>query len=221
MPNFGFSAFLKIISLSERSRRSSIKQRLQPSAGGYDFHRSLRLQAGKLLAGQPLAEALAAADAIVRAPEKNSVKAGLTRLSLWRRQNPGAITVFEPATYNSPNGIFSVTYTPNFGIILGDFNTAIHIWNTQRPPLTPRQIYSALSLFRNLYSETSGSPDDIGLLSLRNSTAYRLGEATDHSEIGKAQVVALENIFRSVSEELGVALPSRSPSSPLPPEANP
>lgn len=75
MPSFGFSAFLKLLSLNDRPQRTLMRSRLLPSdGGGYDFHRSLKLHAKRFLAGgEPLETLLASAALIQRAPERRSL----------------------------------------------------------------------------------------------------------------------------------------------------
>ncbi len=205
MPTFGFSAYLKLISLSPKRQRYEIKSRLSPSKGGYDFHRSLQLRAHQFLVdGIPLADVVNSTDTIGRAPEKKSAKEGLIRLGRWREENAGNIVAYQPALYESPSGIFKVSYTPNFGIETAEGRIAVHIWNTGTPDLAPRSIYAALSLFPDIYDDHENIPNDLALLSLRNSQLYCLSEASDHSAIGLNLVARLEEVFRDVREELGL-----------------
>ena len=105
MPTFGFSAFLKLICLNERPGRTQMRARLSPSSGGYDFHRSLRLRAHRYLVDhEPMEAIVASIEDIVRAPEQRSTQVGLERLEQWRREHPGEVIPYEPATYESPAG---------------------------------------------------------------------------------------------------------------------
>ena len=89
MPTFGFSAYLKLISLSPKRQRYEIKSRLSPSKEGYDFHRSLQLRAHQFLVdGIPLVDVVKSTDAIGRAPEKNPLKKGLFALGIGVRKMP-------------------------------------------------------------------------------------------------------------------------------------
>jgi hypothetical protein len=220
MPTFGFSAYLKLISLSPKRQRSEIKSRLSPSAGGYDFHRSLRLLAHQYMVdGTPLEEVLKSAEGINRAPERKSAKEGLSKLGKWRGDYEGEITTYLPALYESPTGIFKVSFTPNFGVQNKKGWAAIHVWNTASPELSPRIIYAALSNFTDPYSVHKNTPDDIGLLSLRNSEIYYLSEAADHSELVLNINLHLEEVFRDIKEELGAPKEGSGKGHPLPPPA--
>lgn len=205
MPTFGFSAYLRLISLSPKRQRYEIKSRLSPSEGGYDFHRSLKLRAHHFLVDEiPLVDVISSTEAIGRAQEKKSAKEGLIRLGNWREENTGNILAYQPALYESPSGIFKVNYTPNFGIETPEGGTAVHIWNTGTPDLAPRSVYAALSLFPDIYDDHENIPNHLALLSLRNSQLYCLSEASDHSAIGLNLVGNLEEVFRDVREELGL-----------------
>jgi hypothetical protein len=212
MPTFGFSAFLKLICLNERPGRSQMRARLSPSAGGYDFHRSLRLRAHRYLVdGEPMEDVIASLAEIVRAPEQLSARVGLERLEQWRREHPGAIVSFAPITYESPARLFKVVFTPNFGVRIGRDAVAVHLWNTARPPLSPRMVYAALSLFAPLYAATDNQPDDIAVLSLREPRLYRLSEAGRFAGLGTSLAGRIENMLRDVSDDLGLPPPEDRP----------
>jgi hypothetical protein len=206
MPTFGFSAFLKLICLNDRPSRTQLRSRLQPGpGGGYDFHRSLRLRAHRYLVdGEPMEAVAASVREIVRAPEQNSARIGLDRLEAWRREHPGAIIPFTPATYESPTGLFKVTFTPDFGVRLGRDGVAVHVWNTAKPDLSPRMVYAALSLFPALYAEGEMPPDDLAVLSLREPQLYRLSEAGRYAGLGASLASRLEDLLRQVREEIGL-----------------
>lgn len=212
MPTFGFSAFLKLISLNERPQRTAIRTRLLASGGGYDFHRSLKLRAQRFLVGEePMADVLASVREITRAPEQESARAGLERLEAWRLEHPGAIVPYSPATYESPAGVFKVTFTPDFGVRLGRDGVGVHIWNTATPALTPRMVHGALSLFPDLYGEMSNRPDDLAVLSLRGPRLYRLSEAGRYAGLGASLASRIEDLLRDVREELGLPPPEDRP----------
>lgn len=215
MPTFGFSAFLKLISSNERPGRSQMRARLSPSTGGYDFHRSLRLRAHRYLVdGEPMEDVVASIAQIVQAPEQLSVRVGLERLEQWRLEHPGVIVPFAPVTYKSPAGLFKVVFTPDFGVRIGRDFVAVHLWNTTTPTLVPRMIYAALSLFAPLYAETDNPPDDVAVLSLRESRLYRLSEAGRFAALGASLARRIEDMFRDVSDELGLPSSEDRPGAP-------
>jgi hypothetical protein len=203
MPTFGFSAFLKLICLNDRPSRTQLRARLRSGGGGYDFHRSLRLRAHRyLVGGEPMAEVAASVRDIAREPEQNSTRRGLERLEAWRREYPGEIIPFPSATYESPAGIFKVTFTPDFGIRMGRDGVAVHVWNTVTPDLAPRMVYAALSLFPGLYVEAADAPDDLAVLSLPEQRLYRLSEAGRYAGLGAGLTTRIEDLLRAVREEI-------------------
>ncbi len=211
MPTFGFSAFLKLISLNSRPQFTAIRNRSTPSLsdGGYDFHRSLKRLAHRLVVGgEPLADLLREAERIAREPERNSAKAGLERLSRWRAVNSGRVLSFASVLYESPAKEFKVQYQPNFGIEVDGRGVAIHLWNTAKPDLDDRMTYGALSLFPSLYAAQSERPNDVAVLSLPESRLYRLSDVGDYTEVGLRLVRRLDDLFARARSE-----PSR-PSSP-------
>lgn len=209
MPTFGFSAFLKLLSMNDRPQRTAIRTRLLPSEGGYDYHRSLRARCNRYLVdGEPMVDVLRSCSDITTAHEERSARAGLENLREWREANPGPTLAFPPKILVSPNDVFRVHFTPDFGVTLDGLTTAVHIWNTARPPLIPRMVYGALSLFPALY-DGDNAPDDLAVLSLREPRLYRLSEATDHSVLGARLVTQIERIISEISEELELPVPPR------------
>jgi hypothetical protein len=203
VPTFGFSAFLKLISLNARPQRTLIRQRLSASqSGGYDFHRSLKLRANRYLVDEvPLSDVLLTVDEIRRLAERRSAKMGLEQLGVWRDGNPGSILAFEPVLYESPAKNFKVQFLSNFGVQLNGQNVAVHIWNTKKPDLDIRLTYAALSLFPSLYAGQEIRPDDVAVLSLPDSRLYRLSEVEDQSEIGLRLIRRLDDLFEEIRRE--------------------
>lgn len=209
MPTFGLSAFLKLICLNERPGRTQLRARLVPGAGGgYDFHRSLRLRAHRYLVdGEPMEDLMASVAQIAREPEQASARLGLQRLEEWRTANAGAIIPYTPVTYESPSGLFKVTFTADFGVRMGAEGVAVHLWNTASPALSPRMVYAALSLLEEPYGATGDPPDDLGVLSLREPRLYRMSEAGRFAGLGTSLAARIEDMIRDITEELD--LPAR------------
>lgn len=203
MPTIGFSAYLKLISLNEKPRATAIRGRV--GGGGYDFHRSMKRGAAQLLTGAgSLDEVLQSLKAIKREPERLSAIQALKRLSDWRKSNPGELLSFKPATYPHSSGLFNVTFTPDFGVRLGQSATAVHIWNTAQPTLTARAVYSALSLFPKTY-EHEPIPEDLALLSLRGPEPqlFRLSDAGRYAGLGESAAEKIAESFRRAIDDLG------------------
>lgn len=194
MPTYGFSAFLKILSLNDRPQRREIRQRYDPRpSGGYDFHRSLRRLAKRyLIDGDDYRDVFADTNAITKDAEKVSAQEGLARLERWRNIYPGATYVIPPRTFESPNGVFKVHYTPDLGIRIDGKLTAIHLWNTSKPPLVNRMVYTAMAIFPTLYRGEAPAIEDLGVLSLKDGRLYRLSDVEDHSLIAERLVKVLE-----------------------------
>ena len=130
------------------------------------------------------------------------------------RSHPGEILSFAPVTYESPAGLFKVTFTPNFGIRMGESGVAVHVWNTTQPRLLRERVYAALSLFPRLYVGSGNMPDDLAVLSLREQQVYRLSAAGRHADLGAGLVARVENLLRDVSEELGLPDTGEHPRQP-------
>ena len=202
MPTFGFSAYLKLICLEERPRVTLIRSRLAPSDSGYDFHRSLRRHAQRLVAnGERLEILVASAASIVQKPERESVILGLRSLEKWRSEHEGKVFEVEPVTLVSPHSEFKVTFAADFGIMLGESKTAVHVWNSKKPQLNPRLVYAALSHFPSLYANRSDRPDDLAVLCLRTGTLFRISQAEEFASIGPRLLSSIEDLFRQVKEE--------------------
>lgn len=215
MLNFGTSAFLKLASLNDKPLRTELRKRLRPSRGGYDFHRSLRqLIYGELVDGDSEEEIAAAIARIARAPERKSAQLGIERLRKWRKGHPGDILAYNAVTYESPGGLFKVSFTPNFGLQIGEVGVAIHVWNTGRPKLRRETSRAVLSLFRPEYQLMSGAPGDLAVLSLPNSELHRLGDAD--AELGKGLIARFETTLREVIEELDRPTGDKHPPAPQP-----
>lgn len=214
MTTFGFSAFLKLISMNDKPMRTEIRNRLVPGTGGYDFHRSLRLHTRRyLVRGESLADLLASAEGVAKDAERKSLKAGLEKLGLWRSRNPGAILNFAPSMYRSPRGIFQVHFEPDFGIQMAGGSVGIHVWNTLKPNLDAGRTYLALALLADAY-DAGDTPDDVAVLSLHEPRLYRLSEVTERLSVAERMAGELEEKFDEVRDDLG--LPPAPPAGPRP-----
>lgn len=213
MPSFGISAFLRVVHMNDRPQRTELRRRSTPREGGYDFHSSLRRSCRRLMAGEPLESLLAATLAITKAPERRSAQLGLERLNAWRTLNPGAVLEFAAATVRSPEETFSVNFTPNFGLRVGDQSVAIHVWNTATPRLEPRLVRAILSSIQPAYQAADNGPDDMAVLCLRTMRFIRLGDASDVIDLGRLIFTNVDGIFREIAAALGEP--------PPPPEDHP
>lgn len=215
MTTLGFSYLIKLLLLGEKPLRREVRVRLSPSDEAYDFHRSLRLIAHRLLNGDVSAEeALAQIEGIKREPERDSARAGLTKLSEWRTENPGVLVEYSSVSFQSPGKQFSIHFAPDLGIVLGGRGTAIHIWNNVVPRLGAREACAALSLLPDAYTGIANEPDDFAILSLRSGRLIRLSDRPDAFVVGRHLIGALERLFERAKAEID--LPNKSPRSPAP-----
>lgn len=203
MTTFGFSAFLKMLSLNDRPQRTEMRNRLRPSSGsGYDFHRQFRLLAHRFLGGgEDLARLVAETHGFGNVAEGQAAREALELLQEWRGRTPGALFSFEPRVWESPSGAFAVRYTPDFGIEIDGVRVAVHIWKTQRPPLDARMTYVALSLFSDLYSDVPSGPDDVAVLSVIDGRLYRLSDVPDQSILAGRVTTAIEHLMEEIGDE--------------------
>lgn len=215
MLNFGTSAFLKLLYQNAKPQRSTIQGRVRSSGDKpYDFHRSLRLRVKRrLVTGESLESILSTIGEITRKPERDSVQNGLEKLEAWRATHLGAISGFSPVTYESPAGLFSVSFTPDFGVEIGPQRVAAHVWNTKAPALVEHLTYGALSLFHPLY-EGDGRPDDLAVLSLRDGALYRLTDVAKYADLGAELVAKIDDVIREVRDELGLPGADEHPPGP-------
>lgn len=201
MTTFGFSAFLKLIHLNERPKRTELRNRLRGSAeGGYDYHRSLRGLSKKLiLGGQDLASVSAEANSIKKLPERNSAKSGLLMLNNWKAMNVGAVFPADRVTIESPSGLYKVAYPPDFGADVRGVRTAVHIWNTMRPDLESRIVLAALAPFFDPMVEQGF--DEIAVLSLQDGQLFRLGDPRRYLDHAAIVFEHIEHLIEELNDE--------------------
>jgi hypothetical protein len=202
MPTFGFSAFLKLLSLNARPQRREVRVRLSPSVGGYDFHRSLRLKAARLMVdGDDLQMLVDEASDLGNPAERRSLEAGLRQLDAWRTANPGQILPVRSALYVSPGEEFKISFLPDFGYRMGGQTLAIHVWNTATVPLSARMTYAALALASAAYEDGS-APDDLAVLSLPDNRLLRLSDVPDQRALAANVANNLDRLITSVREDI-------------------
>lgn len=215
MPAFGFSAFLKLLSLSPRRQRSELRARLSPSDGGYDFHRSFRRLAGRFLSGgEPLHVLMDEAAGFRNAAEGRSARAGLEYLQGWRADFSGPVLTFQPRTWEDPDGAFAVKFTPDFGLEIDGERVAVHVWNTMRPDLDPRMTYAALALFADLYEDEAGGAPDLAVLSIPDGRLFRLSDVPDQSALAQRVSGVISRLIGEIREEGTFLPPPNAPGQP-------
>lgn len=215
MINFGISAYLKLVSLNPQPQRTELRKRLSPSDKAYDFHRSLRLHANRLLThGDSIENVLDSVGRITKPAERDSAQQGLRTLLNWRASNPVGIFEVKPHVYVSPNDVFKISFTADFGTVIGGRKCAVHLWNTKRPPLAERLVTSTLSMLKPAYPEV----DNIVVLSLLDSTLISSLDDANAAAMGQRLAARIEEAILSVGEELHApaAVLRTPPSTPQP-----
>lgn len=174
-PTFGFSAFLRLISLNETPQKTAIRERYKPSKGnGYDFHRSLRLALQALNSGaQTPTNVLSSLSTIKKVPERHSAKRGVIRFLKWQKLNTGPITHCDSIIVESPSSLFKVRFDADLVVKLDDKRVAIHIWNTKGTKLSRNLVLAALTLVQRNWPREVDVADDFAVLSLQDMKLYR------------------------------------------------
>jgi hypothetical protein len=204
VPKLGFSAYLKIINSNPRPQQTIIRQRCQPSSGGYDFHKSFRYRVHQVsFEGLSPAAVLASTQQISREPERRSARRALEQFFEWMNEHPGRMEASQPLSFASPAGLFKVEFTPDFLLEIGGRRTAVHLWNTQHD-LSRHLVLAALSSVAARYP-LDHRPDDFAVLSLQDRRLYRWSEADrETSALGERLLELLDMQFAAARTELGL-----------------
>lgn len=201
MTTFGFSAFLKLVHLNERPKRTELRKRLRGSSErGYDYHRSLRGLARRLMLDRDdIASVLAGAEQIKKLPERSSAKSGLLMLDRWRDAKAGHTFESQKVTVESPAGRFKVSFLPDFGAQIGGVKTSVHIWNTMKPPLTSRMVFATLAPFYDQIA-TQGF-EAIAVLSLRDGQIFSLSNPVPYLEHSTLILEHIEALIEDLDDD--------------------
>lgn len=190
MTNFGFSAFLKVVHLNERPQLSEIHKRFAPSSGGYDFHKRLRQLCSEFCLGEvPISTIIEEIKEITKPAERASALSGITALNRWIDGRSLSFVELPEAKYNAPNGLYSVTFKPNFGVLSERGTVAVHLWNTMRPSLDDEMVKACLAPF--VIPMREQGCESVAVLSLRNGSMYNLSDEapfTRRSELVYAHI---------------------------------
>lgn len=194
---FGTSAYLKLLGLNPKPRSTELRKRRSPSGGGYDFHKTMRRIAATFVSGELSIEQVHAELArIVNQPERQSAIHAVNQLTSWLDGTP-ARRVMNENRVPSPNGLFSVRFSPDIEVFRDGRPTLIHLWNTKQPKLTTREAIGTLGLFSREYRD-----EDIAVLCLRQCQLFVLTERTKAEEL--ARLLALDVERRLTSDELDI-----------------
>lgn len=216
-PTFGFSAFLRLISLNEAPQKTAVRERYKTSKGnGYDFHRSLRLALQNLNSGShTAAELLSVLSSIKKVPERHSAKRGVIRYLKWRRLNPGALTNCDSVIIESPDSLFKVRFDADCVVKLDEKRVAIHVWNTKGTKLSRHLVLAALTLVQRNWPRDIDAADDFAVLSLQDMKLYRWSDDPKTSQgLADKLMAHLDRLCRASIEERGGAKPTLPPDQP-------
>lgn len=217
VPTFGFSAFLRLISLNEAPQKTAIRERYSPSkVSGYDFHRSLRLALQHLNSGSSTAsELLSSLSLIKKTPERHSAKRGVIRYLKWRKLNPGAATNCDSVFVESPNSLFKVRFDADCVIRIDDQRVAIHIWNTKGTKLSRNLVLAALALVQRNWPKNADTADDFAVLSLQDMKLYRWSDDPKaYQGLADNLMIHLERLCRTSMEAHEGTKPIAPPDQP-------
>lgn len=191
---FGFSAFVKLVSLNQRPRITEMRKRLGPSTGGgYDFHKLTRELLHQLLVDRASGDELIAKAELIKNPyERTSAIAAIKKVIELQAAFVGSPFELPEMTYESPAGVFKVKLQADFGAIVSGARVGIHVWNTKEPALDSRLTRAALSLFGGQFEDLT---DDLAVLDLRRSTLIRMGDPDRHAALADRMVSYLEEMF--------------------------
>lgn len=132
IPKFGFSAFMKLLNANPKPQRRLVRDRYQPSKGGYDYHKSLKSRVQQIALGElSFQQVLDSTAQITKLSERESARRGLKRFVEWRKQNSGLLESTAGLLFSSPKGLYKVEFTPNFLLEMDGRRTAVHLWNMQ------------------------------------------------------------------------------------------
>lgn len=197
MTTFGTSAYIKLLAANPKPRDTEIRKRLSPTKGGYDFHKTMRQIATSYTSGAATwAETEARLKAIKKSAERNSATSAVAALFNWVDQRPIRILHNSDVYAASPNGIFSVRFSPDFEIDLGGTITRIHIWNTVSSIINLRAAIGTLGLF-----VPEDRPSSIGILSLRSGELFLPSNFESARDLGRMLAIDVERRFLRIADE--------------------
>jgi len=207
IPTFGFSAFLRIICSNEKPKRRAIVDRHRPSKeGGYDYHRNLRNSIKKLAVGShDLKEILAEVAKITKSSERRSTKRGVVSFLRWIKVNGGSISFCDPVFIDSPSGLFKIRFDANCVVEINGRRTAIHVWNTQKPKLSRKEVLAALALVRRNVVTKVDTADDFAVLSLQDGNLYKWSDSPkSHDSLADSILLQLDQLCSLARSEFGL-----------------
>ncbi len=197
MTTFGTSAYLKLLALNPKPRDTEIRKRFVVSKRPYDFHKAMRKIVTEYASGGvDWTTTEARLNAIKKLPERNSATSAAHALAGWI--NGRQIKPFGNAGFraSSPNGIYSVKFSPDFEIEIGGRSTSIHIWNTLKPPIKIREAIGMLGLF-----VPDQVPESLGVLSLRTGELFLPTDAKSARDLARILALDIEKRLKRIAEE--------------------
>jgi len=212
-PEFGFSAFLRLLDAKENPQRAAIQKRYRPSKGGHNFHRSFHVSVRKILTGEAsFVEVFRATRNIKKLPERRYTKFGIVRFLRWYLALKSKATLIAPLKVNSPKSLFRVKFQADCVVDLDGRRTAIHLWNSKKK-INEAHALAALTLVASNFPPTKDRPDDFAVLSLQDGSLYKWSSATrTHKQLVTDFMVHLDRLFDLVRSELGIPSMGDQPS---------
>jgi hypothetical protein len=203
IPNFGFSALLKVLNIAEAPQKAEIRKRYKPSGKGYDYHKNLRKRIQWLATGtHSFVEVSATLDEIKRKPERNSTERALKKFANWRKANPQPLLPSRVVKIASPRNIYELTFAADFVVEMGSRLTAIHVWNTQ-VDLSRNITLALLTQIAAGWPVDASRPQDFAVLSLQTGEIYKWSDSSkEHRDLGLAMIRQIEQLCQIAAEDL-------------------
>lgn len=194
MKRFGISAYMKVLGLKKKPQITAIKKKLEPSSGGYDFHRQMRTIASRHILENTTGTQIAAEIKLISSiSERKYAIAALKKLIEWRSKQKGHFSNLGKRTVNSPNDVFQVELKPDFVLNTAGKQVGFHIWNTASPKLTSREALGAMGLFKDAFQEL----DILAIICLKTGIIYEYGFDEKPYQLAVLLARDIERIFEN------------------------
>lgn len=203
IPNFGFSALLKVLHLKEAPQKAEIRKRYKPSGKGYDYHKNLRKRVQWLATGShSFLEVQSTLDEIKQKPERNSTERALNKFAEWLIANPELLLPSQSVRIASPHNIYGFVFSADFVTKIGSRATAVHVWNTQ-VKLSRNITLALLTQVAAGWPENASRPQDFAVLSLQTGEIYKWSDSSkEHRELGFALIRQVEQICQNAAQDV-------------------
>jgi hypothetical protein len=152
-----------------------------------------------------LKENLAEIAKITKSSERRSTKRGVVSFLRWIKVNGGSISFCDPIFIDSPAGLFKIRFDANCVVEINGRRTAIHVWNTQKPKLSRKEVSAALALVRRNVVTKVDTADDFAVLSLQDGNLYKWSDSPkSHDSLADSILLQLDQLCSLARSEFGL-----------------